>query len=367
MDLTELQRLLGRPGTYFSPVDFTATYLSATTLTLADIAGKAPIASFLTTNSQIRGVLEIQATSGDQTYWSSRDDKPAAYAAGTLTLPGAGFVTGSAYIVVISGQVKGLPANEDRAIIAKVDAYSDAPATIEGFEITRPMNVVVSPGSDMPYLAVRRYDDLASAVGFPAQAANPAAYVSLIGDANPPIILSHKPKLLRPGYYVVAMPQLSYLGDAWDHEHAWPAAALQAPVVLLEESDEPVEMSHYAFTTLALAGDNSPWTPWLKAPQSTGAFATSSGSYPHTKILGFGWSNATGANMVATCRLYFYSKNLTRPDIVANIEENDNLWIANINDGARLNGGVERFGWFKVRIYMDQTGVLPAGVGIIVA
>ncbi|MBW2264354.1 MAG: hypothetical protein JRG91_20505 [Deltaproteobacteria bacterium] len=108
MDLTILQRLLGRPGTYFSPVDFTAAYATAETLTLGDVAGLPTVASLIANDEQIRGVLEIKPTSGDTTWWDARDNKPAAFAGGTLTLPGAGFTTGSAYIVMVHGQDKAL-------------------------------------------------------------------------------------------------------------------------------------------------------------------------------------------------------------------------------------------------------------------
>jgi len=97
----QLERLLGLPGIYFSPVHFTATYLSATTLTLAG-AGMPTI----TDRSQILGVIELRATEARYKYYPSRD-LMISEAAGTLTATGAAFAATSIFIVLIAGPVQG--------------------------------------------------------------------------------------------------------------------------------------------------------------------------------------------------------------------------------------------------------------------
>ena len=114
----------------------------------------------------------------------------------------------------------------------KIDTWNFAPNDVNDyFEIKRPTNVVIAPGSDMPYCAVHYVEGVpTNGDGWAAQAANPAAYVSLM-DANQdtdeitwhPILLSHIPTTLMPGYYVPALPMGAYVGDFWDHEHAWAA------------------------------------------------------------------------------------------------------------------------------------------------
>lgn len=94
--------VIGRIGIYHSPVHFSATYASATALSLAG-AGLPTI----TDASQILGVVEfpapISATgpARPRTYWAA--DHVTSYAVPTLTVLGAAFAATSKFTVLISG------------------------------------------------------------------------------------------------------------------------------------------------------------------------------------------------------------------------------------------------------------------------
>jgi hypothetical protein len=245
------------------------------------------------------------------------------------------------------------------------------------FLITEPTPVVIAPGSDMPYCLVHWVDGVpGNGDGWPAQAANPGAYVSLLKGSAPltdettwaPILLSHIPTILQPGYYVPALPQMAYCGDQWDHEHAWDTDMFAHPEVLLMISPHPVEMNPYQFTTVAhSAGAAITYTqPWLISPIAAGLVASTS-NLVWSKLIGFGASNRTGSNQTAVCNTKIWMKNRTYPDIVANFEHQDSLTIAAVENNTRDNVAVERFGWFKTSVNFDvDAGATPAGVGFIV-
>lgn len=89
--------LIGRIGIYHSPVHFSATYASPTTLSLAG-AGLPTI----TDATQILGVVEFPASKArPRTYWAA--DCLTSYAAPILTVAGADFVSGSKFMVIIAG------------------------------------------------------------------------------------------------------------------------------------------------------------------------------------------------------------------------------------------------------------------------
>jgi hypothetical protein len=256
--------------------------------------------------------------------------------------------------------------------------WSQAPGNLgDYFTLTRKTWVVVAPGSDMPYCLVRWYPDLASAVGWPAQAANPAAFVPLNDQyqeadcdragviTNHPILLSHKPKLLKPGIYVPALPQMAYYGyGQYDLDHVWPTLAFKYPHVLLSESEEAVEQNPYQFVTPErdAEGAENYYTPWLITPDDGVGY--SSGTY--SKLLGVGGSNRqTDPQVVAT--FYAYTKPLTFPDTAAVRNTVDVNAIATLAINTRLNTPVERFSWFKMRLnFTDETGYTPEGVGYII-
>jgi hypothetical protein len=244
------------------------------------------------------------------------------------------------------------------------------------FEIKRPTSVVVAPGSDMPYCLVHYVSATpGNGDGWPAQAANPAAYTSLL-EANQdtdeitwhPILLSHKPVTLMPGFYVPALPMMAYCGDQWDHDHAWQTDVLEYPVVLLMESVFPVEMSHYQFTSKAItAGSVRLWyNPWLLTPISPGMVASTT-NLVFSKMLGVGASNQTGTGQTATCTFSVYTKGNQFPDIAANFETQDVGQISDLANNQRTNTALERYAWFKVRINVNAAGATPAGVGYIIA
>jgi hypothetical protein len=116
-------------------------------------------------------------------------------------------------------------------LLHKIDTWNFGVNDVNDyFYCARPTSVVIAPGSDMPYCLVHYVATLpAAGDGWPAQAANPAAYVSLLEPTQDsdervwhPILLSHQPVTLMPGYYVPALPQMAYAGDQFDIEHAWP-------------------------------------------------------------------------------------------------------------------------------------------------
>lgn len=243
------------------------------------------------------------------------------------------------------------------------------------FLIKQPTPVVIAPGSDMPYCLVHWVGNIpGNGDGWPAQAANPGAYVQL-GEPHyvpdevswSPILLSHKPTWLRPGYYVPALPMMAYMAfSQWDHEHAWPTTIFEYPKVRIAESIFPEEIIPYQFTTKALSQtDTSYLTPWMLSPIATGLCGTAVGNFTFSKVLGFGGSNRTGTNQVATATCQLLTKSLTFPDIVANYNTQDLTGITAMAQ-ERSNSGVERFCWFKLRFTIDGVGSTPAGVGYLV-
>jgi hypothetical protein len=245
------------------------------------------------------------------------------------------------------------------------------------FEVKRPTPVVVAPGSDMPYCLVHWVDPGAvptNGDGWPAQAANPGAYVSLLEpnqDSDEitwhPILLSHIPVTLMPGFYVPALPMMAYCGDQWDFDHAWPTTAFIYPEVILMESNFPVEMCPYQVTTETIAAGSARlwYTPWLMSPIASGLVASTT-NLVWSKLLGAGGSNNTGTAQTATCTFTMYTKNRTFPDIAANIEYQDVIQTSNLGDGTRANIAAERYGWVKLRLNVNATGATPTGVGYLV-
>jgi hypothetical protein len=261
-------------------------------------------------------------------------------------------------------------------LLHKIDTWNFGVNDVNDyFYCARPTSVVIAPGSDMPYCLVHYVATLpAAGDGWPAQAANPGAYVSLLEPTQDsdertwhPILLSHIPTTLMPGYYVPALPMMAYCGDQWDHEHAW-ADGLDDPEVILMESNFPVEMCPYQFTSEAYAAGTGAviYTfPWLLTPIAAGLVASSS-NLVWSKALGIGGSNRTGSAQTAAYIMRVYTKNRTFPDIVANFEDQDFGQISALADGARSNTLCERFGWMKPEIQIDANGGTPAGVGYIV-
>jgi hypothetical protein len=261
-------------------------------------------------------------------------------------------------------------------IFHKIADYSQAVAQLgDYFIINRTTDVVVAPGSDMPFVAVRWYapNTALANLGWPAQAANPAAYVSLM-DANQdaeeitnhPILLSHIPTRLQPGIYIPTLPQIAYISDQFDLHHAFPTDAFEWPEVMLKESIYPVEISPYQFTTKALdATDTLYYMPWLLTPIGAGLVASNT-NLTWSKALGIGGSNRTGTAQVAVSTVTVYVKNRTFPDGAAVLNTQDASSITAMANNARDNDFTERYCFFKVRLQIDQAGSTPAGVGYIV-
>jgi hypothetical protein len=243
------------------------------------------------------------------------------------------------------------------------------------FEVKRPTSVVIAPGSDMPYCLVHWVDPgavPAAGDGWPAQAANPAAYVSLLEpnqDSDEatwhPILISNVPVTLMPGFYVPALPQMAYAGDQFDIEHAWPTTMFEYPEVILMESNFPVEMCPYQFTTKEVVEtDTSYYMPWLICPTGAGLVASIS-NFTWSKAIGFGASNNTGGAMTGQCRFDFLTKDRTWPDGAAVRNYQDLATIPILTSGSRSNQLAERFGWMKPMAFVCAVGTIPAGVGII--
>jgi hypothetical protein len=278
-----------------------------------------------------------------------------------------------------SGSVRGtVPIDKfNQNIFHKIDLWNFGVNDVNDyFLITEPTPVVIAPGSDLPYCAVHWVDGVpGNGDGWPAQAANPGAYVSLLKGAAPltdettwaPILLSHKPTWLKPGYYVPALPMGAYIGDFWDHEHAW-VAGLDDPEVLLMISPIPVEMNPYQFTTEAYTAATGAVTytfPWLLTPIAAGLVASVT-NLVWSKMLGVGGSNRTGTGQTASYDFIIYTKNRTFPDVAGNYNAQDKITIAEIANGSRTNSSCDRFGWLKPEIVIDASGGTPAGVGYIV-
>ena len=180
MDMTELQRLIGRPGMYYSPTDFTAAYATATTLTLGDIAGLPTVASLISANApEVRGVLEIQATSNKHIWWSAKTNTPS-FAAGTLTMNGVAFTAASQYIVVVSGPMKG--SSTLVALLAMLTNIAEA----------NPLTLLGLPGiyhSDEDFAATYNDPDEIDLTGLPTVPTSGdflAVYEKLDGDVYKP-------------------------------------------------------------------------------------------------------------------------------------------------------------------------------------
>jgi hypothetical protein len=265
-------------------------------------------------------------------------------------------------------------------IFIKLDAWSDGINALgDYFEIKRPTNIVIAPGSDMPYCALKYHpNEPAAGDGWPAQAANPAAYVSLMdtnqegetSDRNTwhPILISHIPTLLQPGWYINALPQMAYVGDQWDIDHAWSANMFSSPEVVLMESNFPVEIQPYQFTTVAHAAGAAVtyYTPWLLSPVGSGLVAAKT-NLTYSKLMGFGGSNRTGTGQTAVCTASIYTKCRTYADGAAARNYQDAISITAIANNGRVNESLERFVWFKLVLDFDQdVGATPAGVGYII-
>jgi hypothetical protein len=260
-------------------------------------------------------------------------------------------------------------------LLHKIDAWNFGVNDVNDyFYCGRPTSVVVAPGSDMPYCLVHYVATLpAAGDGWPAQAANPAAYVSLLEPTQDsdertwhPILLSHIPTTLMPGYYVPALPMMAYAGDQFDIDHAWPTTLFEYPEVILMESNFPVEMNPYQFTTkLVEQTDTTYYMPWLITPIATGLVASFT-NLVWSKVLGFGASNRTGTAMTGTCTFDILTKCRTFPDGAAARNSQDAASIAVLVNGARSNQALERFGWMKPSGTVCAAGAIPAGVGVIV-
>jgi len=262
-------------------------------------------------------------------------------------------------------------------IFHKIDTWNFAPNDVnDSFLIKEWTPVVIAPGSEMPYCLVHWVGNIPTdGDGWPVQAANPGAYVSLLKSFAPapddvawqPILLSHKPTWLRPGYYCPALPQMAFCGSQWDHEHAW-ADGLDDPEVLLMTSDSPVEMSHYQFTTEEYVNGTGARTtkfPWLITPIAAGLVASFT-NLVWSKALGYGGSNKTGTAQAASFDLTLFTVSRTYPDIVANYKYQDYGNIAEQGNDTRTNVALERFGWFKLQMVIDAGGGTPAGVGYVI-
>ena len=112
--MNQFLSLLGQGGSYISPTDFTATWASATTLTLGSLpAGLSP------TDVQFLGVIEWNAAGVADVYvpevnhfeWTG----PA-----TLVVSGATFTNGSQFMVIIIDQQKGIGFHD----VAPLTAYA---------------------------------------------------------------------------------------------------------------------------------------------------------------------------------------------------------------------------------------------------
>jgi hypothetical protein len=278
-----------------------------------------------------------------------------------------------------AGTVRGaVPIDKfNQNIFHKIDVWNQGVDEVNDyFLIKEPTPVVIAPGSDMPYCLVHWVDGVPGAGdGWPAQAANPGAYVSLLkGYAQvtdettwAPILLSHMPTWLEPGYYVPALPQIEYCGDQFGFYFAWPTAVLEWPEVVLMVSDAPVEISPYQYTIKEIvAGSTRNWySPWLMAPRAAGGVASVT-DRAWSKMYGLGASNQTGTNQVSVFRFYIRTKNRTRPDTAIASLYQDLGTITQINTGARSNFQVEGYEWFMINILVDDAGATAAGVGYIV-
>jgi len=255
------------------------------------------------------------------------------------------------------------------------------------FQLKRDTPVVIAPGSDMPYCLVRWYPSTASLTGWPAQAANPAAYVSTIKTlqadddiygasvVNGPILLSNVPVILKPGYYVPAIPQMAYVGVQWDYNHAWPTDAFKEPRVHLMESDHIVAINPYSFTTEELASNQSNlniYTPWLITPQDAGLIATDdSNDAPYSKLLGCGSTNASGNDPSGANapKFWFHCKNNTYQDTAASLNKQQNMSMVVPDSGDCDNEVIERLQWFCVRLQLltgNPEASVPEGIAIVI-
>jgi hypothetical protein len=267
-------------------------------------------------------------------------------------------------------------------IFHKIDDYSQA-VNQNGsyFQVKRPTDIVIAPGSDMPFLCLKYTETEPGATdGFPAQAANPAAYVSVMDSEQyddrhtwHPILLSHIPVTLMPGWYQPALPQIAYCSDQYDIDHGWPTDVLEWPEVMLKESNISVGISHFGFTGKAIsAGSSRSWfTPWLLLVQGEnqgGDMVLSNAAGGINKIASIGASNLSGSNQTATINQRILTKTRTFPDtaVVRNAQDRSNS-ITAIDNGNRLNRGCERYTFFKFEINVDETGATPAGIGYIIA
>jgi len=260
-------------------------------------------------------------------------------------------------------------------IFHKIDNWNDGPNFVNDyFRIKQPTPVVIAPGSDMPYCLVHWVGRIPeNGDGWPAQAANPGAYVSLLKEFAPspdavawqPILLGNHPVVLEPGYYVPALPMLAYCGDQYDIDHTFNTTMFEYPEVLLMESHVPVELNPYQFTTKEVdQTDLTYFLQWLITPTAAGLVASTS-NFTWSKLLGFGASNQTGNAMTGTCKIEIMTKDRTFPDGAAARNFQDFASIGVLVDGARDNDVVERFGWFKVSATVCAAGAIPAGIGIL--
>jgi len=262
-------------------------------------------------------------------------------------------------------------------LLHKIDTWNFGVNDVNDyFEVKRPTSVVIAPGSDIPYCAVHYVSATpGNGDGWPAQAANPGAYVSLLeADQDTdeitwhPILLSHKPVTLMPGFYVPALPMGAYVGDFWDHEHAWPTDAFEYPEVILMESNLEVEMCNYQFTTKAhQAGAAVVYTsPWLITPVGSGRHGSTS-NFSFSKLLGVAGENRTGTDQAAVCTFNLHTKSRTYPDVAGNFNYQSLGAITALANNARTNNVVERFSWMKFTLTFNlDVGLTPAGVGYLI-
>ena len=266
------------------------------------------------------------------------------------------------------------------AIFHKIDTWnSDIDQVNDYWEIKRPTDVVIAPGSDMPYCLCHYVESTPGVTdGWPPQAASPAAYASLLNSEQDthaydwqPILLSHKPVRLLPGFYVPALPIIQYWGDQWGRYHDWPYdndGGMKEPEVLLMESSDEVEINPYMFTTYEhpAGPTNNYYSPWLLVPNRASRVGTDASALPFSKVLGFGRSNQTGSNQIATCSMNIYLKDLTRPDAVGVINYIDFASTNQMVDGVRVNTNLESFSWFMFRLRLNSvTSYTPEGCAYI--
>ena len=124
---------------YISPLDFTATYTSSSTLTLSGV----PIT--INDSSQIAYIKQVKADNTSRTYVNGANDITLAYSAGVITIyekgtAAASLVAGDVYEVGINGTTKAYDlstnANKTISLVNVWNRYTDAETLVTAQDLT---------------------------------------------------------------------------------------------------------------------------------------------------------------------------------------------------------------------------------------